>query len=85
MKQISDFLKNFNNIFKKDELLKNTIRNSIKKIINIEINRDLILIKNKTIILNEKPHLKNEVFMNKEKILTEINKISNGVVYNNII
>ncbi len=77
MKNISSFLEKFSKLIKTDDNLKNNIISSIKNITGFEIKKENISIKNKIAYIKEKPHFKNEVFMNKDKILNELFKINN--------
>ena len=79
MKNISSFLDKFKKIIKSDEDLKDKICSSVKKHTGLEINKNSILIKNKTAYIKEKPHFKNEIFMKKEKITNDLRGIVSDI------
>ena len=79
MKRLSLFFNKFKEIVKNDEDLKNKICLVVQNNIGLEINKNNILIKNKTAYIKENPHLKSEVFMKKEKILTELQGIISDI------
>ena len=75
MIEIKDLLAKFDKILLSEESKTKTIREIIGRIIKLEIKPADIKIKNNTIYLNIKPIYKNEIFLKKEEITKEINKI----------
>lgn len=75
MIEIKDLLNNWSNtLFLKQEK-KELIRKIISEIINLDIKKEEIEIKNGTIYLNIKPIYKNEVLLKREKIFLKLNEV----------
>lgn len=74
MAEIKDFLGQFKKFLDKDFLEKELILKVIYKVINIEIKKEDIKVKNNILILKSNPYLKSEISLNKEKILKEFKK-----------
>ena len=74
MIEIKDLLAKFGNILLKEELKKELVRDTISKAINFEIKPEDIKIKKGVIYLNIKPIYKNEIFLKKEQIMSELEK-----------
>jgi hypothetical protein len=72
MIEIKDLLVRFNNILLSEEGNKEIIRKIISEIIDVEIKKEDIKIKNSVIYLNIKPIYKNEIFLKQEKILSRL-------------
>jgi len=72
MNNLASFLNKFKILIKEDGDLKEKIKASIKNNTGFALNINNISIKNKTVLIKEKPHLKNEVFIKKDKILKEL-------------
>lgn len=72
MDNIASFLNKFKILIKSDDDLKEKIQISIKNNTGFMVEKNNIFIKNKTFSLKEKPHLKNEVFMKKNQILSDL-------------
>jgi len=75
MQNISSFLDKFKTIIKDDKELKNIILLVIKKNTNLQIKDSSFSVKNGIILIKEKPPIKNEIFMKKEKILNELKQL----------
>jgi hypothetical protein len=75
MKQISSFLEKFSRLIKDNKDLKKEILLAVKSAANISLDEKNISIKNGTLYIKEKPQVKNEIFMKKEKILSSIEQI----------
>jgi hypothetical protein len=72
MIEIKDLLARFNNILLSEEGNKEIIRKIISKIINVEIKKEDIKIKNSVIYLNIKPIYKNEIFLKQDQIFLKL-------------
>ncbi len=72
MIEIKDLLARFDNILLSENLKTESIRNVLQKIIGVEIKNKDIKIKDNIIYLNLKPIYKNEIFINKEKIVSAL-------------
>lgn len=74
MIEIKDLLLNFRNRLLSEEARKGFIQDALFRIVNISVERDDIEIKNGILYLKIKPIYKNEVFMKRYEILSEIKK-----------
>jgi hypothetical protein len=74
MIEIKDLLSKFHNALLGEEIKKETIRNILSEAINFEIKKEDIKIKNGVIYLNIKPIYKNEIYLRKDQILSELEK-----------
>jgi len=72
MIEIKDLLARFDDILLSENLKTESIRNVLQKIIGVEIKNKDIKIKDNIIYLNLKPIYKNEIFINKEKIVSAL-------------
>lgn len=72
MIEIKDLLVRFNNILLSEEGNKEVIRKIISEIIDVEIKKEDIKIKNSVIYLNIKPIYKNEILLKQDKILQKL-------------
>jgi len=72
MIEIKDLLIKFDKLIYKEELKVFLIREAIKEITGIEIDKEKIKFKNNTLYLDIKPIYKNEIFINKEKIVAHL-------------
>ena len=75
MIEIKDLLLKFHNVLLGEEIKKETIRDILSKAINYEIKREDIKIKKGVIYLNIKPIYKNEIFLKKDEIFTELKNL----------
>jgi len=71
---IKTFFKRFKHLSPPHETIKKTTQESIKKILNKEIPLKNITVSQYTVFINESTVFKNEIFLNKEKILEFISK-----------
>lgn len=72
MFNISIYLDKFKNIESKSSSLKNTIIDSISKVLKININKKDVEVKNGIVYLKVNPVVRNEIFINKTKITEEL-------------
>ena len=72
MIEIKDLLLRFNNILLSEESKKEAIKKTINNILGLDIKKEEIEIKNNIIYLNIKPIYKNEIFIKKDKIISEL-------------
>jgi len=84
MIEIKDLLLKFNNFLLSEEVKKESIRKIISEIIKTQIKTEDIKIKNNTIYLNIKPTYKNEIFLKKDKIFSELKAVLGKKVPQNI-
>ncbi len=69
MFNISDYLKNFQNITVPHKTEREALKYAIREVLGVEIDISLIEIRNKTAYIKTKPALKSEIFMQKKNIL----------------
>ena len=74
MIEIKDLLINFNKLINNEELKVFLIQSAIKEVVNIDIKKEKIKFKNNTLYLDINPIYKNEIFLNKDKILLSLEK-----------
>ena len=74
MIEIKDLLSRFNNLLLSEELKINAVKNSLNKLVGIDIKPKEIEIKNNVVYLNIKPIYKNEIFIKKDKIILDLSK-----------
>lgn len=74
MFNIDDFLNKFKNLTPPDNEVREKVIEIIKNEINITIDKKNISIRNNSIFIKTKPIIKNELFINKEKLLHELKK-----------
>ena len=75
MIEIKDLLLKFQNLLISEEVKKESIRNIISEVINLQIKTEDIKIKNGTVYLNIKPIYKNEIFLKKDRIFLKLKEI----------
>ena len=75
MIEIKDLLEKFGGLLLKEESRKELIREIISKAINYKIKGEDIKIKKGVIYLNIKPIYKNEIFLKKDEIFTELKNL----------
>ena len=75
MLSISSFLEKFTKILNTSTLVRGFLIDIIKKEINYDIDVKNIKVQNGIVYLNERPIIKNEIFMKKNKILSELNQL----------
>lgn len=68
MIEIKDLLLKFNNLLVTEDFKINTIRKVLFEVINLDINKSNIKIKNNIIYLNIKPIYKNEILIKRDEI-----------------
>ncbi|HNW71400.1 MAG TPA: hypothetical protein PKZ36_01165 [Candidatus Paceibacterota bacterium] len=74
MIEIKDLLLRFNGFLLSEEIKKEYIQSVISDIVNIQIKKEDIKIKNGTLFLNIKPIYKSEIFMKRDQIFFELEK-----------
>jgi len=75
MRTIADLLEKFKKILQSNSQVKELFVRIIKGEINYDADTKNVTVKDGVIYLSDKPIVKNEVFMRKEKILTELNQL----------
>jgi hypothetical protein len=75
MNPISQFLEKFKKILQTGTQVKEFFVRVLKGELNYDADTKNITIKDGVLYFNDKPIVKNEVFMKKEKILTELNQL----------
>lgn len=70
MPDIKDLLSRFQNLLLSGEGKKEIIKESVKKVLDIDLNTEDIEVKNNIVYLSIKPIYKNEVLLKKERILS---------------
>lgn len=76
MIEVRDLLSRFENLLFSKRIQKSIIQESIKEVVGLDIPIENIEIKNLNILIDSQPIYKNEIFLNKEKILNLIYKKS---------
>lgn len=71
---IKDLLLKFNDILLSKESKVKSVQDVLNQTIGLEVKKEDIRIKNNTVYLNIKPIYKNEIFINKEKIVSILEK-----------
>jgi len=84
MIEIKNLLLKFNNFLLSEEAKKESIRKIISEIIKTQIKTEDIKIKNNTVYLDIKPIYKNEIFLKKDKIFSELEAVFGKKVPQNI-
>ncbi len=74
MFNIDNFLEKFKNLVPADKEVKDLTVKVIKNTLGFEVKDSEIFKQNEVLFIKTKPIYKNEIFMNKQKILTEIKK-----------
>ncbi len=75
MIEIKDLLLNFSKLLLSEEVRKESVRETILKITKVPIKKEEIKIKNGTLYLNIKPIYKNEIFIKREQIISELEAV----------
>lgn len=75
MIEIKDLLSVFKNLLLGEEIKKRAVIDAIFSVTNINIKEEEIKIKNGLVFLNIKPIYRNEIFLKKDKIFQEIEKV----------
>mgnify|MGYP003405194106 FL=1 len=81
---ITSFLEKFKNLISKEELYSETISNIIEKEISYKIDKNTIKIKRNVIFINGSPVLRNEILINKSKILQALKEGLPGISFSDI-
>jgi len=79
MFNISSFLEKISKNLKNNQINKNQIIEILNKKINIYLKEEDIEVKNCILFINTSPAVKNKIFINKESLLFDLNKITNIV------
>lgn len=72
MWNISRYLHKFKNLTPKQDEVRESIINILKEDYNIEIDKENISYRNKKVFISTHPLIKNEIFINKKKLLDRI-------------
>ncbi len=72
MIEIKDLLSKFNKLLSNKEIQISLIQETLKEILSLDVSKDKIKIINNDIFLEIKPIYKNEIFINKDKILKSL-------------
>ena len=75
MNSVSKLLEKFQNILRASTGTRSVVISIVKTILNYEVPEKNILIKNGVVYIKSNPSFRNELFLNKEIILSEINKL----------
>ena len=75
MIEIKDLLLSLNNKLLSSEIRKETIRGVISEVIKVQINSNDVELKGNTVYLNIKPIYKNEIFIKREQIISELEAV----------
>ena len=75
MNALSKFLEKFQNILKAGTEARSVVILVIKKNLNCEVIEKNVTIKDGIVYLKSNPSFRNELFLNKEVIISEINKL----------
>lgn len=84
MIEIKDLLTRFDKLINNEEVKVTLIREAIKDVTNIDIEKDKIKFIQGTLYLDIKPIYKNEIFISKEKILNYLEKNTGSSKINKI-
>ena len=82
---IGSFLEKFKKFLTSEENIKEEIIKSVLKNTGIEIKGENIKIQDFSIYIKEKPIIKSEIFLKKEKILEDLSQDLKNRVFKNII
>ncbi len=74
MNNLEGFLKKFRLIVGARESERSAVSDVLTSVLGVKLSEDSIVIKNKTISINCSPIIKSQIFLNKSKILAELNK-----------
>jgi len=72
MIEIKDLLGRFKELLSNEDYKKEAVRDTLKNILNLDIEKEKITIEKNSILLDINPVYKNEVFIKKDIILTSI-------------
>ena len=72
MLDVSSFLEKFKHLIETDRSMKDSVINSVFKVLSFKLAENNITVKGGTITIKANPVLKSEIFMKKELILEEI-------------
>ena len=75
MIEIKDLLLVFRDALFSEEIKKDSIKNVLKQVVNLDINREDIEIKKGVLYLNIKPIYKNEILIKKDEINARLREI----------
>jgi hypothetical protein len=75
MIEIKDLLSRFNNLLLGETGKMEAVRSAISSVINLEIKKEDIKIKNNIVYLNIKPIYKNEIFLKQDQIFSKLREI----------
>ena len=78
MIEIKDLLLVFRDALFSEEIKKDSIKNVLKQVVNLDINREDIEIKKGVLYLNIKPIYKNEILIKKDEINARLREILGG-------
>ena len=82
MIELNSFLEKFKKFINTDEEVKKVVISVVEEKTGIKLEKINIKIKENILYLKEHPAVKNEIFMNKETILKEIQKLSGQKIIN---
>lgn len=72
MFNIGNFLEKFKNITPPDKFVKEVLIDVVKDIVDIEIEKDNIDVRNGTIFISVDPIIKNEIFLKKSEVMENL-------------
>ncbi|MFQ5661677.1 MAG: hypothetical protein ACE5F2_00280 [Candidatus Paceibacteria bacterium] len=72
MFNIGNFLEKFKNITPPDKFVKDVLIGVVKDVVNIEIEKENIDVRNGTIFISADPIIKNEIFLKKSEIMQNL-------------
>ncbi len=72
MFDIAKYLEKFKALSQSRDFLRNSVSEAVKEICNIEIDPKKIVVKDGIARISEKPIIKNEIFMKKQRILENL-------------
>ncbi len=80
MFDIGSYLEKFKNLSQSRNFLRDSVALSIKEVCNIEIKPENIEVKSSVARISERPIIKSEIFLKKDKILKILKEKTNGKV-----
>ena len=80
MFDIGSYLEKFKKFSQSREFLRNSVSESIKEVCGIDIDSKNIEVKNFTAKIKERPIIKSEIFLKKEKILELLKEKTEGKI-----
>ena len=84
MRSIDSFLNRLKRLLKYDQEIKQVIIRIIKNVVRVEIDESDIKIQNKILYIKTTPYIKNEIFIKKDLILEELNKLLKNKIIKDI-